>query len=161
MYVGPGVHKRSSRMGAFDPATGEIQDLGQVRNEREALAARLSELPSSKTVVLEAGMSSYHMAGLLEGMAQQVWIVDPGEVRRLQQTVSKTDRRDACALAWWAAKGVLRPQWRPGAETLNLRELTRGKIVLTRLSTLTLPPITGPGDMLVFGAGPVKEEQGR
>ncbi len=135
IYVGLDVHKSFSRMGAFDPATGEIQDLGQVRNEREALAARLGELLSPKTVVLEAGLNSYHMAGVLETMAQQVWIVDPGEVRRLQQTVSKTDRRDACALAWWAAKGVLTPQWRPDAETLDLRELTRGKIALTRLST--------------------------
>jgi len=135
IYVGVDVHKSFSRVGAFDPATGEIQDLGEVRNEREALAARVSQLASPKTVVLEAGLCSYHMAGLLEAIAEQVWIVDPGEVRRLQQTVSKTDRRDACALAWWAAKGVLTPQWRPDAQTLDLRELTRGKIALTRLST--------------------------
>jgi len=60
-------------------------------------------------VVLEAGRSSYYMAGFLESMAEDVWIVDPGEVRRLQHTISKTDRRDAAALAWWAAKGVLTP----------------------------------------------------
>ena len=135
MYVGLDVHKGFSRMGAFDPAAGEVQDLGEVSNERDALASRLGEIPSPKTVVLEAGRSSYHMAGLLDAMAEQVWIVDPSEVRRLQQTVSKTDRRDAAALAWWAAKGVLTPQWRPDAETLNLRELTRGRTVLTRLST--------------------------
>ncbi|HUW12690.1 MAG TPA: hypothetical protein VM537_23390 [Anaerolineae bacterium] len=60
------------------------------------------------------------MAGLLESMAEQVWIVDPGEVRRLQHTISNTDRRDAAALAWWAAKGVLKPQWRPNAQTMDL-----------------------------------------
>jgi len=35
------------------------------------------------------------MAGLLESMAEEVWIVDPGEVRRLQHTIAETDRWDA------------------------------------------------------------------
>jgi transposase len=135
IYIGLDVHKRFSRMGCFDPATGEIHDLGSVSNEPSALEEALEELPSPKTVVLEAGRSSYHMAGLLESMAEEVWIVDPGEVRRLQHTISKTDRRDAAALAWWAGKGVLTRQWRPDAQTMNLRELTRGKTALTRMST--------------------------
>jgi transposase len=135
IWIGLDVHKRFSRMGCFDPATGEIHDLGSVSNEPPSLEEALEELPCPKTVVLEAGRSSYHMAGLLESMAEDVWIVDPGEVRRLQHTISKTDRRDAAALAWWAGKGVLRPQWRPDAELLDLRELTRGKTALTRMST--------------------------
>jgi len=135
IYIGLDVHKRFSRMGCFDPATGEIHDLGSVSNEPSALEEALAELPCPKSVVLEAGRSSYHMAGLLESMAEEVWIVDPGEVRRLQHTISKTDRRDAAALAWWAAKGVLKPQWRPDAQTMDLRELTRGKTALTRMST--------------------------
>jgi len=135
MYIGLDVHKRFSRMGCFDPATGEVHDLGSVSNDASALQEALEKLPSPKTVVLEAGRSSYHMAGLLESMAEEVWIVDPGEVRRLQHTVSKTDRRDAAALAWWAAKGVLKPQWRPDTQTMDLRELTRGKSALTRMST--------------------------
>jgi len=135
MYVGLDVHKRFSQMGCFDPATGDVQDLGSVSNEASSLEEVLEELPSPKTVVLEAGRSSYYMAGLLESMAEEVWIVDPGEVRRLQHTISNTDRRDAAALAWWAAKGVLKPQWRPDAQTMDLRELTRGKTALTRMST--------------------------
>jgi len=135
IYVGLDVHKGFSRMGMFDPATGELQDLGQVSNDRHALQASLQGMRGPKTVVLEAGRSSHYMAALLEPMAEQVWIVDPGEVRRLQQSVAKTDRRDAAAIAWWAAKGVLKPQWRPDAQMLDLRELTRGKTALTRLST--------------------------
>jgi len=135
IYIGLDVHKSHSRMGAFDPATGEVQDLGSVSNEASVLEEALERLPSPRTVVLEAGRSSHYMAGRLEPMAEQVWIVDPGEVRRLQRTISKTDRRDAAALAWWAAKGVLKPQWRPDGELLDLREQTRGKTSLTRLST--------------------------
>jgi len=138
IWVGLDVHKRFSRMGCFDPATGEVHDLGSVSNDASALQGALERLPCPKTVVLEAGRrgrSSYHMAGLLESMAEEVWIVDPGEVRRLQHTISNTDRRDAAALAWWAAKGVLKPQWRPDAKTMDLRELTRGKTALTRMST--------------------------
>jgi transposase len=143
IYVGFDVHKRFSRMGVFDPAIGELQDLGVVSNDRQALDAQLAQIPGPKTVVLEAGRSSYHMARLLESMAEQVWIVDPGEVRRLQHSVAKTDRRDAAAIAWWAAKGALKPQWRPEAELLDLRELTRGKTALTRMSTQVRNMIRG------------------
>lgn len=135
IYVGLDVHKGYSSMGAFNPATGEIQDLGKVSNDRAALAAALTQVPSPKTVALEAGRSSYYMASLLDEMAEQVWIIDPGEVRRLQNKIAKTDRRDASAIVWWAAKGVLKPQWRPDAALLDLRELARGKTVMTRLST--------------------------
>jgi transposase len=134
IYVGLDVHKQFSRAGVFDPASGELRDLGTVNNEPSALREAFRDLPSPKTVVLEAGRSSYYMAAVLEEMADQVWIVNPAEVRRLQRTVSKTDKRDAAALAWWAAKGVLKPQWRPDAELLDLRELTRGKMSLTQLS---------------------------
>ncbi len=74
-------------MGCFDPASGEIHDLGSASNEPSALEEALEELPSPKTVVLEAGRSSYHMAGLLESMTEEVWVVDPGEVKRLQHTI--------------------------------------------------------------------------
>jgi len=135
IWIGMDVHQRFSRMGCFDPASGEVRDLGSVSNEASALEEVLEAVASPRTVVLEAGRSSYHMAGLLESMAEEVWIVDPGEVRRLQHTISKTDRRDAAALAWWAAKGVIRPQWRPDRQTMDLRELTRGKTALTGMST--------------------------
>lgn len=133
-YVGLDVHKGFSRMGAFDPATGELSELGEVVNQKEALASALAQVPGPKTVVLEAGRNSHWFAALLEPMAEAVWIVDPQAVRKLQARVAKTDRRDAAALAYWAAKGVLAPLWRPGTETLELRELTRGKTTLTRLT---------------------------
>ena len=113
MWVGLDVHKRFSRMRMFNPATGDLQDVAEVSNHREALQVRLEQVASPKTVVLEAGRSSYHMAGLLESLAEEVWIIDPKELRRLQHRVAKTDRRDASALAWWVAKGALRSLWRP------------------------------------------------
>ena len=69
IYIGLDVHKRFSRMGMFDPAPGDLQDLGEVSNGREALQVRLEQVASPKTVVLEAGRSSYHMAGLVESLA--------------------------------------------------------------------------------------------
>lgn len=86
-------------MGCFDPATGELHDLGSVSNDASALEETLQGLPCPRTVVLETGRSSYHMAGLLGSMAEEVWIVDPGEMRRLQHIISKTDRRYAAVLA--------------------------------------------------------------
>jgi transposase len=134
IWIGLDVHKGFSRMGVFDPATGELADVGQVSTEREELAARLREIGEEKTVVLEAGRNCHHVAAMLEPMAERVWIVDPVAVRKLQQRIAKTDRRDATALAFWAAKGALEPLWRPDARTLDLRELTRGKTTLVRLA---------------------------
>jgi len=37
IWVGLDVHKRFSRMGCFDPATGEVHDLGSVSNDASAL----------------------------------------------------------------------------------------------------------------------------
>ena len=85
---------------------------------------RIIEVAESVT---EAGRSSYHLAGLLEPLADEVWIIDPTELRRLQHRVVETDRRDATALSWWAAKGALKPLWRPDRQVLERRELTRGR----------------------------------
>jgi len=135
IYIGLDVHKGYSRAGLFNPATGELKDLGNVRNQLEDMAKLLEQIPEEKCIVLEAGRNCHWMAATLEPLAQQVWIVNPAEARKLQARMAKTDKRDATALAFWAAKGALQPLWRPPAETLDLRELTRGKTGLTRLAS--------------------------
>lgn len=134
LYIGLDVHKSFTSMGSLDPATGEISDLGQVITDSQELIAALSQLPDPKVVVLEAGRKSWWVAATLEPHADQVWVVDPLEVRRLQSRQPKTDRRDAAALARWAAKGALTPLWRPDARTMDLRELTRGRLALVRMA---------------------------
>ena len=44
IWVGLDVHKRFSRMGSFDPATGDLQDLGEVSNDRKELQVRLEQV---------------------------------------------------------------------------------------------------------------------
>jgi len=44
IYVELYVHKRFSRMGCFDPATGELHDLRSVSNEAWALEESASPL---------------------------------------------------------------------------------------------------------------------
>ena len=135
IYVGLDVHKSYSRVGLFDPATGELSDLGDVPSRPGAIGQTLSGIAAPKCVVLEAGRSSHFLAAALEPLAEEVWIVDPAQVRALQKRSAKTDSRDAAAMALWAAKGVLKPIWRPDAATLDLRELTRGKTALVRMAT--------------------------
>jgi transposase len=135
LYVGLDVHKEFTTIGQFDPATGELTQLGEVATEKQQLIEALERLPAPRTAVLEAGRKSHWVAAMVESAADEVWIVDPLEVRRLQGRRAKTDRRDATGLAWWAAKGVLTPLWRPKAQTMDLRELTRGRIAMVRLTT--------------------------
>jgi transposase len=133
LYVGLDVHKSFTTMGMFDPATGELAHLSNVPTRQRELSEGLAGIAGPKTVVLEAGRKSHWVAGIVEPVAQEVWIVDPLEVRRLQGRKPKTDRRDAAALARWAAQGALSPLWRPDAQTMNLRELTRGRAALVRM----------------------------
>jgi len=44
IWVGLDLHKRLSRMRCFDPATGEVRDLGSVANDASALEEALEEL---------------------------------------------------------------------------------------------------------------------
>jgi transposase len=135
MYVGLDAHKSFTSMGSFDPATGELQDLGRVPTEPEQLGKALAALPDPNIVVLEAGRNSWWLAAQLEPHADQVWVVDPKAVRMLEKGRPKTDRRDASALARWAARGALTPLWRPDAQTMDLRELTRGRNALVGMAT--------------------------
>jgi len=135
LYVGLDVHKSFTSMGSFDPATGEFQDLGRVATDPGQLAQALAGLPAARIVVLEAGRNSWWLAGQLEPHADQVWVVDPKPVRSLEKGRPKTDRRDAAALARWASRGALTVLWRPDAQTMDVRELTRGRHALVGMAT--------------------------
>ncbi len=134
-WIGLDVHKSFTTIGLFDPASGEMKPMGEVATTEPALSHALRRIRGAKTVVLEAGRKSWWVAARLESQAEAVWVVDPLEVRRLQGRQPKTDRRDAAALARWAAKGALTPLWRPEAQTMELRELTRGRAGVVRLET--------------------------
>ncbi len=131
-YIGIDVHKSFSRVVSVDPASGARQVVGDVPSQWEQLCAAVGRIEGEKTVVLEAGRTSHFLAAKLEAVAQRVWVVDPAALRKLVERGAKTDSRDAWGLAEWAAAGKLVPLWRPSAQTLELRELTRGKQVLTQ-----------------------------
>ena len=59
-YVGLDVHKSFTTMGPFDPATGELADLGNVPTRHRELSEALERIGGAKTVVLEAGRSDPH-----------------------------------------------------------------------------------------------------
>ena len=132
-YVGMDVHKGLTRVVVFDPASGEVQDRGEVATQWESLATEVRAVGEETTVVLEAGRNSHFLAAHLEAAATRVWVVDPAALRRLVPRGTKTDARDARGLAEWAAAGKLSPLWRPSARSLALRELTRGRRALTKL----------------------------
>ena len=132
-YVGIDVHKSFSRIAAFDPATGAVQDVGNVPSHWELLCAEVQRVEGEKIVVIEAGRTSHFLAAKLEAVAAQVWIVDPAVLRTLVPRGAKTDARDARGLAEWAAAGKLPPLWRPSAKNLELRDLTRVKLAVTQM----------------------------
>ena len=71
IYVGLDVHKAFSSMEALNPATGEVWECDRVTTDLAGLRDALAQVPSPKTVVLEAGRNSLYLAALLEPLAQQ------------------------------------------------------------------------------------------
>lgn len=134
-FVGLDVHESFTTVAAYDPATGSLGIVGTADTHSAQLEELIGQVPAPRVVVLEAGRSSHWLAARLEAVAAEVWIVNPADVKRLQEGGKKTDKRDARAIAFFAGKGLLQSIWRPEAELLNLRELTRGQAQVTRLAT--------------------------
>jgi len=133
---GVDCHKTWSQLCVLDTETGEVYEGGKVPHTPEALQEFFAELPRPEILALEAGRNSYFLHKLYQPFAEQVWVVNPHEVRRLcTRRSAKTDKRDAYAIAALVAGGQLEPLHMPDEQTMERRQLTRAKKRLTNMAT--------------------------
>lgn len=133
---GVDCHKAWSRLCLLDTETGEMYESDRVTHTPEALQKFFAELPRPDVLALEAGRNSHFLHKLYQPFAQQVWVVNPYEVRRLcRRRSAKTDKRDAHAIATLVAGGQLEPLHMPDERTMERRQLTRAKKRLTNVAT--------------------------
>lgn len=130
LYIGMDVHSKWTTVVTVDPETGAVERYDKVINEQ--LVELVQALPGEKRVALEAGRNSFAIYDRLQGVADQVLVVDPTLVRKQLAGEPKTDRRDAKALAMLLAQGRLSGIAVPNAPTRELRELTRTRTMLVQ-----------------------------
>ncbi len=111
------------------------RDLGVVASTATALqeaaadwaatwGSRLGEL-WPPVPVLEATGRALLVHDALVPVMDEVWVVDPAEVKRLRGNRPKNDKEDAFGLGKLAAERLLHPLWIPLVDVLGLRAVVR------------------------------------
>ena len=143
-FLGCDVHQKNTwfSLAVVDPnGVPRRLDLGQVPTQHPALQAALEnwQLKYSHlwppVAVLETGDLSLLVHDVLLPFIDDVWVVDPFQVRQLRARKTKTDREDAWALAEMAARGWLRPLFVPSPAQLGARALMRVRRSLIKTRT--------------------------
>lgn len=139
LNIGIDLGMKESRVAVL-AETGELKEL-RVRTERTALKAVFEPMPRSK-ILLESSTESEWVARVLEALGHEVVVADPNyrpmygdRVRR-----SKTDRRDAIALAQACRLGAYRPAHRVSDEQRRVRRTltTRDLLIKTRTAAINV-----------------------
>ena len=128
-YVGLDVHKATIAVAVTELDAGEPRSLGIIPNEFDALRALLRKLGSAKSlrVCYEAGPCGYVVQRFLQRLQIDCVVVAPSLIPRKPGDRTKTDRRDARALARLLRSGELTATWIPDREHEALRDLVRAR----------------------------------
>lgn len=146
IHVGMDLHRNNSFVAALDDRTGETFAGRRIHHdELDVLWQYLDAFGAERIrVVLEATGNSRWMYRLLRQHPQvEPVVVVPRKVRIIAETVAKSDRVDAQALAYLSSLNALPRSWVPEEDVEELRELTRHRARLVRRRTQTKNTISG------------------
>jgi transposase len=119
--IGIDVHKVHSQVCILDEEGAVLEEV-RIQTDRERFGAVLGSRPRAR-ILIEAGTESEWVARCLEALGHEVIVADPNfaamYATRSRQT--KTDRRDARALADACRLGVYRPVHRVSQEQRERR----------------------------------------
>jgi transposase len=121
-------------------AEREERDTGAVRQERiehrrGALRAYLADAEAGTAVAVEALGSWYWIVEEIEAAGLVPALVHPRKAKVMMGMINKTDKLDVHGLNRLQRNGTLPTVWVPPRELRDLRELTRGRMVLSALRT--------------------------
>jgi len=146
IHVGMDLHRNNSLVVAICDRTGEQFPARRIDNDRsEDLWQYLDQFGAQPIrVVLEATGNSRWMYRLLKTKHNvEPVVVVPQKIRIIAETVSKSDRVDAAALAFLSTLNALPRSWVPDEVVEELRELTRHRATLVRRRTQAKNFISG------------------
>lgn len=146
VHVGMDLHRNNCLVVAIDDETGELHPRCRFyHDDTAALREYLENFGDAPVrVVLEATGNSRWMYRLLSEIPNvEPVVVVPQKVRLIAETVAKSDRVDAEALAYLSTLNALPRAWVPDEDVEELRELTRHRASLVRRRTQTKNHISG------------------
>jgi len=134
MYVGLDVHSRSSFCVVMNRA-GEVVAQAKLENSMQAFTEFFRPFVRPMEVAVEATTDAYYIADMLYKLGLTTRLAHPRRLRLIAESSSKTDRHDAFILADLLRMGRLPEAYLPSAETMELREVSRGRQSLVRERT--------------------------
>jgi transposase len=159
-YVSFDVHKHYTLAEREDKATGK-RTLSRIEHARGAIKAYVSQLPKGTVVAVEATGNWYWIIEEIEAGGGLPTLVNPRKAKLMMGCLNKSDKLDVHNLNTLQRNGTLPTVWIATAPVRDLRELTRGRMVLsaqsTRLKNRILANFTKFGHLLeeasdAFGA---------
>lgn len=130
------VHKNTSTIAALHPSTGEII-IRRCYTDRNDIARKLADLPRPWTVAVESSRQSPPVCRWLVAMGAEVKLAHPQELAQLIKLRSaKTDEIDAETMLHLMRADCLPECYLAPEEVVELRDLTRGRYALVRISTM-------------------------
>jgi transposase len=137
MYVGVDYHRKYSYLTAMNE-TGKIMKEGVVDNNREAVAAFLSNANcnGNTSAVLEATRNWTVMHDWLEELVDEVHLAHPLKVKAIAEAKIKTDKIDARVLAHLLRTDLLPEAYVASPEARDVRGVLRQRMFLVRLRTM-------------------------
>ena len=132
LYCGADVHSSSTVLHVLDGGGREVLQTSLATKEMPLMEFFLG-LPKHARVFLEAGTQSAWFSRVVEATGHRAVVVDPNRNRLIAESVKKTDRNDAAALAALGRAGLLSQVWVRQERTEELRRLVGARAALVNV----------------------------
>lgn len=160
-YIALDCHKRYTLGEREDRQTGQARQR-RIEHRPGAIRSYLAGATPGSAVALEAMGSWYWIVNEIEEAGMVPLLVHPRKAKLMMGMIDKSDKLDVHGLNRLQRCGTLPTVWVPPASLRDLRELTRGRLVLCRqrtrlknrlLATLAKHGLSVEGFADAFGKG--------
>jgi len=133
-YIAFDSHKHYTLMEREDVATGRTRQV-RIEHAPGAIRKSLAGCPAGTPVPVEATGNWYWIVKEIEEAGLRPVLVHPRKAKLMMGMINKTDKLDVHGLNRLQRNGTLPTVWIPPGDLRDLRELTRGRVALTRQRT--------------------------
>jgi len=133
-YIALDAHRHYSLAEREDMETGEVRQQ-RIEHRRGVIASYLSDAEAGTAVAVEALGSWYWIVEEIESAGLVPQLVHPRKAKLMMGMINKTDKLDVHGLNRLQRNGTLPTVWVPPRTLRDLRELTRGRMVMSGMRT--------------------------
>jgi len=130
-YIAFDSHKHYTLMEREDVATGRTRQM-RIEHAPGAIRKGLAGCEAGTPVPVEATGNWYWIVREIEEAGLRPVLVHPRKAKLMMGMINKTDKLDVHGLNRLQRNGTLPTVWIPPPDLRDLRELTRGRVALTR-----------------------------